>query len=208
MTQGSPRASLRTRWISAMRSCCCVTCSDPGAATPQQIDAAAWSTVPNVLVLFWSFRFMVAIGFLPDCALRHGLLSRESPSPWRRSVGSCAWRSGVCRCRGSPPSSAGSSPSTAASRGRSMACCRPSSAHPRCRRAKVWLSLDRLRGLLLGARRGRCVSSRPHDPSRAGRSRLLAPAAPGVPGAATARSGRRARSALKRPTCPTTRHCG
>jgi cytochrome d ubiquinol oxidase subunit I len=36
---------------------------DPAAATPQQIDAAAWSTVPNVLVLFWSFRVMVAIGF-------------------------------------------------------------------------------------------------------------------------------------------------
>jgi cytochrome bd ubiquinol oxidase subunit I len=36
---------------------------DPGAATPQQIDAAAWSTVPNVPVLFWSFRTMVVIGF-------------------------------------------------------------------------------------------------------------------------------------------------
>jgi len=36
---------------------------DPAAATAQQIDAAAWSTVPNVLVLFWSFRVMVAIGF-------------------------------------------------------------------------------------------------------------------------------------------------
>jgi cytochrome d ubiquinol oxidase subunit I len=35
---------------------------DPAAATPQQIDAAAWSTVPNVPVLFWSFRTMVAIG--------------------------------------------------------------------------------------------------------------------------------------------------
>jgi cytochrome d ubiquinol oxidase subunit I len=36
---------------------------DPSLATPRQIDAAAWSTVPNVLVLFWSFRVMVAIGF-------------------------------------------------------------------------------------------------------------------------------------------------
>jgi cytochrome d ubiquinol oxidase subunit I len=35
---------------------------NPAAATPQQIDAAAWSTVPNVPVLFWSFRFMVALG--------------------------------------------------------------------------------------------------------------------------------------------------
>ncbi len=35
---------------------------DPAKATPAQIDAAAWSTVPNVPVLFWSFRFMVGIG--------------------------------------------------------------------------------------------------------------------------------------------------
>jgi cytochrome d ubiquinol oxidase subunit I len=35
---------------------------DPLHATPQQIDAAAWLTVPNVPVLFWSFRVMVAIG--------------------------------------------------------------------------------------------------------------------------------------------------
>lgn len=32
-------------------------------ATNQQIDAAAWDTVPNVPVLFWSFRIMVACGF-------------------------------------------------------------------------------------------------------------------------------------------------
>jgi cytochrome bd ubiquinol oxidase subunit I len=32
-------------------------------ATPEQIEKAAWDTVPNVLPLFWSFRFMVAIGF-------------------------------------------------------------------------------------------------------------------------------------------------
>jgi cytochrome d ubiquinol oxidase subunit I len=35
---------------------------DPAAATSDQIDRAAWSTVPNVPVLFWSFRFMVALG--------------------------------------------------------------------------------------------------------------------------------------------------
>jgi cytochrome bd ubiquinol oxidase subunit I len=35
---------------------------DPAAATPQQIDAAAWSTVPDVPVLFWCFRVMVALG--------------------------------------------------------------------------------------------------------------------------------------------------
>jgi cytochrome d ubiquinol oxidase subunit I len=32
-------------------------------ATPAQIEKAAWDTVPNVLPLFWSFRFMVGIGF-------------------------------------------------------------------------------------------------------------------------------------------------
>jgi cytochrome d ubiquinol oxidase subunit I len=36
---------------------------DPAEATPEEIDRAAWSTVPNVPVLFWSFRFMVAVGF-------------------------------------------------------------------------------------------------------------------------------------------------
>ena len=35
---------------------------DPSKATAAQIEAAAWSTVPNVPVLFWSFRFMVGIG--------------------------------------------------------------------------------------------------------------------------------------------------
>ena len=32
-------------------------------ATPAQIEAAANSTIPNVPVLFWSFRFMVGFGF-------------------------------------------------------------------------------------------------------------------------------------------------
>src|SRR6202165_5282822 len=36
--------------------------SDPSAATSRQIDEAAWSTVPNVPVLFWSFRVMVGLG--------------------------------------------------------------------------------------------------------------------------------------------------
>jgi cytochrome bd ubiquinol oxidase subunit I len=36
--------------------------NDPAAATGAQIDAAAWSTVPNVPVLFWSFRAMVGLG--------------------------------------------------------------------------------------------------------------------------------------------------
>ena len=37
--------------------------SDVQHATPAQIDAAAASTIPDVPVLFWSFRFMVGLGF-------------------------------------------------------------------------------------------------------------------------------------------------
>jgi cytochrome d ubiquinol oxidase subunit I len=37
--------------------------SNPSAATAQQVEAAAWSTVPNVPVLFWSFRVMAGLGF-------------------------------------------------------------------------------------------------------------------------------------------------
>ena len=36
---------------------------DPQHATEAQIDEAAWSTVPNVGVMFWAFRAMVGIGF-------------------------------------------------------------------------------------------------------------------------------------------------
>ncbi len=32
-------------------------------ATPEQVERAAWDTVPGVGPLFWSFRFMVGIGF-------------------------------------------------------------------------------------------------------------------------------------------------
>lgn len=36
--------------------------TDPTAATPEQIEQAAWDTVPNVSVLFWAFRIMVGCG--------------------------------------------------------------------------------------------------------------------------------------------------
>jgi cytochrome bd ubiquinol oxidase subunit I len=36
---------------------------DPAKATEQQIEQAAWSTVPDVPTLFWSFRLMVGLGF-------------------------------------------------------------------------------------------------------------------------------------------------
>lgn len=37
---------------------------DPRTATPEQIQQAAWSTVPNVPLMFWVFRIMAGIGFL------------------------------------------------------------------------------------------------------------------------------------------------
>lgn len=38
--------------------------ADPRTATPDQIVQAAWSTVPNVPVMFWVFRVMAGFGFL------------------------------------------------------------------------------------------------------------------------------------------------
>jgi cytochrome d ubiquinol oxidase subunit I len=38
--------------------------ADPRQATPEQVVQAAWSTVPNVPLMFWAFRIMAGIGFL------------------------------------------------------------------------------------------------------------------------------------------------
>lgn len=38
--------------------------SDPRQATTEQIQKAAWDTVPNVALSFWSFRIMAGLGFL------------------------------------------------------------------------------------------------------------------------------------------------
>ncbi|WP_230370201.1 cytochrome ubiquinol oxidase subunit I [Paludibacterium denitrificans] len=37
--------------------------ADVRQATPAIMDQAAWSTIPNVAPMFWSFRVMVALGF-------------------------------------------------------------------------------------------------------------------------------------------------
>ncbi|MEJ1975458.1 MAG: cytochrome ubiquinol oxidase subunit I [Acetobacteraceae bacterium] len=37
--------------------------SDPRQATPEQIQQAAWDTVPSVPLMFWSFRIMAGLGF-------------------------------------------------------------------------------------------------------------------------------------------------
>ena len=36
---------------------------NPADATPEQIQQAAWDTVPHVFPLFWAFRIMVGLGF-------------------------------------------------------------------------------------------------------------------------------------------------
>jgi cytochrome d ubiquinol oxidase subunit I len=60
--------------------------ADPATATAQQIDAAAWSTVPNVPVLFWCFRFMVGLGlfFIALFAVAFYLATRHrfERHPW------------------------------------------------------------------------------------------------------------------------------
>ena len=61
-TRCAPRSTRMWR-IWDMR--CCSSASGPTSKTPRrgQIDAAAASTIPNVPVLFWAFRLMVALGF-------------------------------------------------------------------------------------------------------------------------------------------------
>ena len=49
---------------------------DPRQATPEQIDKAAWDTVPTVWPLFWSFRLMVGLGFYFIALMGDVLLAR------------------------------------------------------------------------------------------------------------------------------------
>ena len=70
------------------------TVADPRTATPAQIAATAWDTVPSVPLMFWSFRVMAFIGFamialfavaFTLCTLRrHGLAT--SRWFWRIAV--------------------------------------------------------------------------------------------------------------------------
>lgn len=59
---------------------------DVANATPEQIDQAAWSTVPDVFSLFWTFRVMVACGFyfiaLFATAFYLGLRRRLAHNRW------------------------------------------------------------------------------------------------------------------------------
>jgi cytochrome d ubiquinol oxidase subunit I len=60
--------------------------ADPRSATPQQIAATAWDTVPNVPLMFWAFRFMALIGFamiaLFGTAFALCSLRKHSTSRW------------------------------------------------------------------------------------------------------------------------------
>ena len=92
---------------------------DPAAATPAQIERAAWDTVPSVGWMFWSFRVMVGLGFffIGLFAVGFYLASRRWLAESRRYSEGRAVE--PCRCRGSRLNSAGSSPNTGASHGRS-----------------------------------------------------------------------------------------
>ena len=78
------RCSSRTRrtWATA---CCCANTEDVHEATPEKIERAVDSTVPRVAPLFWGFRLMVGLGFLPGAVravlLVHGQ-ERLRTRPW------------------------------------------------------------------------------------------------------------------------------
>jgi cytochrome d ubiquinol oxidase subunit I len=62
-------------------------------ATPAQIDAAAWDTVPAVAPLFWSFRLMVGLGFyfIALFATMFVLASRRMVERYRWLLRLAAW---------------------------------------------------------------------------------------------------------------------
>ncbi len=66
---------------------------DPAKATDEQITRAAWDTVPNVPVLFWSFRVMVGLGFyfIALFAVMFLVASRREldKRPWLLRI--CVW---------------------------------------------------------------------------------------------------------------------
>lgn len=66
---------------------------DLASATPEQIEQAAWSTVPNVAPLFWSFRLMVALGFffIALFALAFWLASRRALDRYRLFLYVALW---------------------------------------------------------------------------------------------------------------------
>lgn len=62
---------------------------DPRHATPEQIEQAAWSTVPNVPVMFWVFRVMAGLGFF--------FIAFFAAAFWMASVQRFSCNNGFCR---------------------------------------------------------------------------------------------------------------
>ena len=63
--------------------------ADPRKATPEQIEKAAWSTVPNVPVMFWVFRVMAGLGFF--------FIAFFGAAFWMASVRRFGCDNGFCR---------------------------------------------------------------------------------------------------------------
>lgn len=63
--------------------------ADPRQATPQDIEKAAWSTVPNVPVMFWVFRVMAGLGFF--------FIAFFGAAFWIASVRNFGCDNGFCR---------------------------------------------------------------------------------------------------------------
>jgi len=63
--------------------------ADPRKATPAQIEQAAWSTVPNVPVMFWVFRVMAGLGFF--------FIAFFGAAFWMASVRRFGCNNGFCR---------------------------------------------------------------------------------------------------------------
>jgi len=73
---------------------------NPRLRRPEQIDAAAWSAVPNVPVLFWSFRAMVGLGLFFIAMFATRFISRAGTAS--TGIGGFSrWRFSACPCRGS-----------------------------------------------------------------------------------------------------------
>ncbi len=63
--------------------------ADPRHATPAQIEKAAWSTVPNVPVMFWVFRVMAGLGFF--------FIAFFAAAFWMASIRRFGCDNGFCR---------------------------------------------------------------------------------------------------------------
>ena len=143
-------------------------------ATPAQIAAAAWDTVPPVPPLFWSFRVMVGLGFYFIALFGDDVLAGLAPPAGAPALAAAGLPVVAAAALDRGGTRLGAWPRSGASHGRSTACCRPSCRSPACRPANVWISLAGFVAVLLGAGRGRGVPDGAHHPARTGRWRRRA----------------------------------